>query len=293
MSNINNLSPQRTSQQLPKLSMSLQKASQQILHRIKLGQEIMLKPVPKQINIPFLRSLRSEIKKWDDYNSDLLKRIFSDQSVADKYDSVTLPTTYKSVRDYSTTILSFHRNKILELESLRERLSLYDQMPKATTSLSDETKRFGNSVFLVHGHDEAPRQSVARFLEKLDLKVVILHEQPDGGRTIIEKLEENSSEVDIGYAVVLLTPDDVGATKSDKTNLQPRARQNVVFELGYFIAKLGRKRVRALHAEGVELPSDYHGVLYTPLDAAGAWKLKLAQELVAVGYDIDLNKIVK
>jgi len=157
-----------------------------------------------------------------------------------------------------------------------------EEVPKVSTS---------RTVFIVHGHDEAIKQSIARFLEKLDLKVVILHEKPDQGKTIIEKLEASSSEIDIAYAIVILTPDDVGARASEQDTLQPRARQNVVFELGYFIAKLGRQRVCALYTEGVELPSDFQGVLYTPLDKPGAWKLQLAREISAAGIDIDLNKL--
>ncbi|MFC1917340.1 TIR domain-containing protein [Chloroflexota bacterium] len=165
-----------------------------------------------------------------------------------------------------------------------------------TSDIPDRVKTFGNRVFIVHGHDEGVKQTVARFLEKLDLKVVILHEQEDKGKTVIEKLEANSAEIDIGYAVVLLTPDDTGASKADvsKLGLEPslkdRARQNVVFELGYFIAKLGRPRVRALYVQGVEPPSDYTGVLYTPLDSSGSWKLELAREIKAAGIELDLNK---
>ena len=135
------------------------------------------------------------------------------------------------------------------------------------------------------------KQTVARFLEKLGLDVVILHEQPNEGKTIIEKLETHSSDVAIGYAVVLLTPDDVGKLASDEGVTSPRARQNVILELGYFIGKLGRARVCALHSGGVETPSDYHGVIYIPLDEAGGWKLKLATELEAADFKIDRSKL--
>ena len=100
-----------------------------------------------------------------------------------------------------------------------------------------------NQVFVIHGHDESARESVARFLEKLELEPIILHEQPNKGRTIIEKFEDYA---DVRFAVVLLTPDDVGAVKDRADDLRPRARQNVVFEFGFFIGKLGRERVCAL-----------------------------------------------
>ena len=138
------------------------------------------------------------------------------------------------------------------------------------------------NVFLVHGHDEAATVSVARFLERLDLHPIILHEQPSQGRTVIEKFEENA---DVGFAVVLLTPDDVGGLASGG-ELKPRARQNAILELGYFIGRLGRSRVCALYVEGVEIPSDFHGVVYVPYDAAGGWRLTLASEIPMPGAEL-------
>src|SRR5579864_104267 len=142
-------------------------------------------------------------------------------------------------------------------------------------------------VFLVHGHNEGVREKVARFLEKLGLNVIILHEQPNKGRTIIEKFAEYA---DVAYAVVLLTADDVGGIKgTDTASLMPRARQNVIFELGYFIGALGRERVCALYESGVEILSDYNGVLYLTLDPTDSWRLNLAKEMKAVGIPVDLN----
>jgi predicted nucleotide-binding protein len=101
-----------------------------------------------------------------------------------------------------------------------------------------------NKVFVVHGHDDEAKESVARFLERLGLETVVLNEQSNRGRTIIEKLEGHA---DVAFAVVLLTPDDRGESK-DKPydNQELRARQNVIFELGNFLAKLGRRNVCAL-----------------------------------------------
>jgi predicted nucleotide-binding protein len=143
-------------------------------------------------------------------------------------------------------------------------------------------------VFVVHGHDAAVKESVARFIERLKLKPIILHEYADQGRTIIEKFEECSSAV--GFAVVLLTPDDTGRAVGS-AELKPRARQNVILELGYFIGVLGRRHVCALKAPSVEVPSDLDGLLYVELDAAGAWRLRLAKEMKAAGLDVDLNLV--
>lgn len=147
----------------------------------------------------------------------------------------------------------------------------------------------GHKVFLVHGHNEAIKFNVARFLEKLEQDVILLDEQPNRGQTIIEKFEQHS---DVGFAIVLLTGDDRGANYDSPADaLRPRARQNVIFELGYFIGKLGRNRVCALYEESVELPSDYFGVLYIPIDKAGGWKHKLVRELSEAGFAVDLNKV--
>lgn len=115
---------------------------------------------------------------------------------------------------------------------------------------------FSSKVFIVHGHDDGARESVARFLERMGLEAIILHEQANQGRTIIEKVVAHS---DVGFAVVLLTPDDEGCVKGGTPEL--RARQNVLLELGYFIGRLGRERVCALKSGELEIPSDFAGVV--------------------------------
>lgn len=142
-------------------------------------------------------------------------------------------------------------------------------------------------VFIVHGHDGEARETVARFLERLDFDPLILHEQANMGQTIMEKVEANA---DVGFAVVLLTPDDVGCRRGAVPG--PRARQNVMLELGYFMGLLGRQRVCALKRGDLEIPSDFSGVVYTAMDDAGGWRLALARELLAAGYEVDVKKIV-
>lgn len=144
-------------------------------------------------------------------------------------------------------------------------------------------------IFIVHGHDGEARETVARFITSLGLEPVILHEQANRGRTVIEKVEANS---DVGFAIVLLTPDDLGKAK-DATELEPRARQNVLLELGYFIAKLTRERVCALKRGTVEIPSDFAGVVWEDMDANGGWKQRLGRELEAAGQSIDWNKVMR
>jgi predicted nucleotide-binding protein len=169
----------------------------------------------------------------------------------------------------------------------------------AFDSYEKEAECGNKKVFIVHGHDKLAKTEVARFLEKLGLTSVILGEQPNEGKTIIEKLEAHT---DAGFGIVLYTPDDEGRLilqngavsgnqKDSKTQLQNRARQNVVFEHGLLIGKLGRNRVVALKKGNLEVPNDISGVVYIDMDDQGAWWLSVAKELKAAGYRIDMNKL--
>lgn len=184
------------------------------------------------------------------------------------------------------------RDGMNALTSLQERLDYFDQ-DEGVVDRGVVTDQSVRTVFLVHGHDENRRLQVSTLLEQTGpYPVTVLHEQPNGGKTLIEKLETHAWPS--GYAVVLLTGDDVGVEASASTAttaLRSRARQNVVFELGFFVAALGRDRVCALHEEGVELPSDYQGVAYVRLDASRTWQVQLLRELRHAGLDYDMNKL--
>lgn len=142
-------------------------------------------------------------------------------------------------------------------------------------------------VFVVHGRNVEIRETVARFLAQLRVEPIILAEQVSQGRTIVELLEHHA---DVDYAVILLTGDDLGKGRTQKGN-RPRARQNVIFELGFFIAKLGRNRVTTLYEPGVEIPTDYQAVVYVELDKAGAWKQRLTREMRAAGVRVDTSAL--
>ncbi|MBS0372543.1 MAG: nucleotide-binding protein [Proteobacteria bacterium] len=145
-----------------------------------------------------------------------------------------------------------------------------------------------NRIFVVHGHDDLLKTKTARFIEKLGYEAIILHEQASRGMTIIEKIEEYT---DVGFAIVLYSPDDRGntAAKAENGELFPRARQNVIFEHGYLIAKLSRARVVPLVSGKVELPSDISGMVY--VDDTN-WQFEIAKEMRAAGYQVDFNKIL-
>ena len=142
-------------------------------------------------------------------------------------------------------------------------------------------------MFIVHGRDALAKTEAARFVEKLGFTAIILHEQPSAGKTIIEKIEDHT---DVGFAIVLYTPCDVGGLAKDSAQ-KPRARQNVVFEHGYLIAKLGRGRVCALVKGDIEVPNDISGIAYITLDDHGTWRIAVAKELQKLGYPIDLKNM--
>lgn len=149
---------------------------------------------------------------------------------------------------------------------------------------STPVARNKRNVFVVHGRDNEAKQEVSRFIEALGLKAIILHEQASAGMTIIEKIERYSNDAD--FALVLYTPCDLGRGVHESNPPKKRARQNVVFEHGYLMAKLGRENVCALLKGDVEAPNDISGVVYVGLDVAGAWKAEVAKELDACGYQL-------
>jgi len=159
------------------------------------------------------------------------------------------------------------------------------KIQKMTTDMNPKNN---NNVFIVHGHNEEIQQKVARVIEKLKLNPIILNEQSNEGMTIIEKFEKHSN---VSFAIVLLTFDDYGNVKS-KESKNKRARQNVILELGYFIAKLGRKNVLPLYENDVELPSDISGILYTKIDESENWKFRLVKELKSADFKVDANDIL-
>jgi predicted nucleotide-binding protein len=142
-----------------------------------------------------------------------------------------------------------------------------------------------NKVFVVHGRDNEAKQEAARYIESVGLEAIILHEQASSGMTIIEKIEHYAGEAD--FAIVIYTACDKGRGAFEtKVPARDRARQNVVFEHGYLMAKLGRKNVCALVKGQIETPNDISGVVYVSMDQAGAWKTDINKELKACGYSL-------
>lgn len=276
------------SDSLPRLKTSKGTATLKLRDRITSLETIEKIPLT---NVDSVVIAENEYKKWTEFTKTLLLSLFDSVKFHRDY-AMSFDGWYFDKYDHSESTRSFHsgiKARISFLESVIEQLDLLEEIPTKIDKKTSIVKSFSNRIFIVHGHDNELKQEIARFVEKLDLNPIILHEQPDKGRTVIEKFEDYS---DVGYAIVLLTPDDVGYPKDDDKQAKHRARQNVILELGFFLGKLGREKVCSVYKEGVEIPSDYHGVLYKPYDTQGGWKLNLAKEIKESGLNIDLNKVI-
>jgi len=230
------------------------------------------------------------VNTWELLTANYLSKAFGGgspniRSVVDigKYGSFPMDASPEWLEDHRARSLKSKVGRLRGLvELLETECALNGDIREAV-----EQQALSRRVFLVHGHNDGVLHEVARYLERLNLEPVILREQANSGKTIIEKFVEYA---DVAYAVVLLTPDDRGGIfRASLDEQRPRARQNVLFELGYFIGKLSRNRVTALHMGDVEIPSDYAGVAFVALDDRGAWRLELAREFRAAGIAIDMN----
>jgi predicted nucleotide-binding protein len=280
----------------PLLTVPRSQFGQEVDERIQLGQKLRDLEIRTDDQ---LSAARNEYYTWDEYNAELLRRRFTTSEVADRYrgGAFAIADPPPAPDDLSEWVRRYRGDvgrSIRQLESIKERIALFEESPQARPAHeppgTDETAAI-KSIFIVHGHDKALKLAVHGFLRQItDVEPVILHDQPNRGRTILEKFEAFGASA--GYAIVLLTADDVGGTVADSPELQGRARQNVVWEFGFFAGALGRSHVAVLYEDRVELPSDVHGLAYIPYDDAGGWKLLLARELKAAGVAVDTAKLI-
>lgn len=196
----------------------------------------------------------------------------------------------RDVEDYPDIQFPYEHNieKILGNLKAASKFAKDPSMKSQKDAKKSKKTNSNKKVFIIHGHDGIAKLTVARFIEQLEFTPIILHEQPNKGRTLIEKVLDHSE--DVNFAIALLTADDIGHSKKSRKK-ENRARQNVIFELGLFIGTLGRQKVIALRKREVKPPSDYDGVVYIPFDDTDGWKIKLANELKEVFKFIDLNKM--
>lgn len=277
------------------LNVSKEEFINKLEERIEIGTKILSFKVTTQAEFD---KNRDEYNHWNDYNSEYLKQCFNNEhnEYKDSYDKSAMWVGWgKSRSTPQGKLLNFKEAveaKLTNLKKLHSKADLLKSSKEVPRNDLGETPAVEKTaqIFIVHGHNDHVKIDVARTLEKLGLEPIILSEQPNQGQTVIEKFELHSN---VGFAVILLTGDDLGRVKTaENTKDRYRARQNVILEMGYFIGKLGRSNVFPMYEEGVELPSDLHGVLYNPIDEAKTWKFKLVKELNAAGYTVDANKIL-
>lgn len=182
----------------------------------------------------------------------------------------------------------WHKPYVRDLETTKKEFERYigDFEDESETAYAKDKRITNNKVFIVHGHDGELKEKVARRLEQQGIEAIILSEQANRGKTIIEKLEAYS---DVHAAIILFTSDDLGAAKEEKENEKYRARQNVVFESGYFMGYLGRENIIMIADENVEIPGDLSGMVYTTRDS---WEFEMLKELNAAGMKVNMNKLL-
>ena len=254
-------------------------------------------------NIPFdLAAMRTIV--FDANNVDSLNSAAGE--LVEAITQVESQTTFESPVSIAADLQSFEklqeederiskkpsRSIYRVLKDIESRLKALEYGVNVINKSSNSTKEYSRRIFIIHGHDGELKNELARLLERLDFEPVILHEQPDQGQTIFSKL--NGQMSDVGFAFVILTPDDMGGSSSDPGNARPRARQNVIFEHGLFAGYLRPERVCAIRRGDVEIPSDLHGILYKDMSVGSSLRsvaLELVAELRAAGYIVDANKL--
>lgn len=284
-------------QKLPaELLISRDDAKSKLQERIQKGLAIKQTPINSR---EALDSVKNEYSKWNSFNTELLKRIFSTDELADEYShwigfgviGVREPSLGEKIADLYKDI----DQKIHRMDSIIERLELIPLNSAIATAAipASEPQRLPTKtkkVFVVHGHDEITKTNLEVFLHEIGLEPVVLHRQADEGLTIIEKFEKHSN---VGYAFILLTPDEVSYIKADESKddnerqKEYRARPNVIFEFGYFVGKLGRSRVCCLYTGDVSLPSDVSGMIYKKFtNSIEEVAYSVIKDLKASGYAI-------
>lgn len=282
-----------TQQQIPTvLNVANEDFKKELSLRIEIGEELFNRNLNTNSE---LDKLRNDFNLWNEYNSEYLKQCFNtgDNEYRSYYTNAgwTFMGQMGEVpNNPHLTLKNLINYKLQDLKTLLAKAGLIKSEVTFSIAKSHHINRTvsKNEVFIVHGHDDTAKVKTARFIERLGFAPIILHEQSSLGKTIIEKIEEYSN---VGFGIILYTKCDVGAKKGDEQNLKPRARQNVVFEHGYLIGKIGRQNVCALVKGEVETPNDISGVVYVKMDDDDAWHVKIAKELRSSGYVVDLNKL--
>jgi predicted nucleotide-binding protein len=265
---------------------------------MKLGRSFIEQQVGSHAEYELLQK---EYRKWNVFNTELLKQLFTTEDLANEYSASTIsPMIIRGYHDESlgkkvANLKEQFDRKIHRLDSIVDRLELYSVASHASNiqevaPTAPQTRLETNKVFIVHGRDDAAKANLEAFVREIGLEPIVLHRQADGGLTVIEKFEKHS---DVGYAFILLTPDELAylASESSKPEaaraVERRARPNVIFEWGYFVGKLGRPRVCCISTGSVDLPSDMHGLVTKRYQSSvEEVAYSIIKDLRAAGYKV-------
>jgi len=277
------------------LTMSRDEAKAKLQDRIEKGIDLKR----AQVNTPQSYEIaKHEYSKWNSFNTELLKRIFTTEELSTEYSwwgVAIMSMGHVSLGEQIAKLNKDIDDKIHRIDSIIERLELF---PLSSVLLSESSESNleaappsrSKKVFVVHGHDEVAKTNLEVFLHEIGLEPVVLHRKADEGMTVIEKFEKHS---DVGYAFILLTPDEIAYLKADagkpedQRKKESRARPNVIFEFGYFVGKLGRSRVCCLYTGDVALPSDVNGMIYKKFGSSiDEVAYSIIKDLKASGYAI-------
>jgi predicted nucleotide-binding protein len=298
--------PERSALKLP-----LAEAEAQLAGRIQAGRELADTQIPSLETNPAaaqiawgshrnwdgqiqrnqeLETLKSGVRQWRDYNRTWLNRNLGGEA-AEEYEQASTHGGFGGSDDPRTNLRFLREeieSEISKLQSIHDRLHFW--APQDDSAYEDSAARPvpDGAIFIVHGSDTLRAERVARTVkEATGRETIILREQASLGQTLIEKFETHAAKA--SYAIIILTPDDEGGRK-DEGNHRPRARQNVILEMGYFYGILGRSRVSVLLFPGIEKPSDMDGIVYISFDDNGAWRTELFRELEHANVHVDMSR---
>lgn len=278
--------PQQTPTDQPVLRIPRAEAEIQLDEQIAAGQEL-ISSSPQWPTQQEVDTLERRARQWTESNLSWLGKTLGSETAAEYSSAHTHHHGWNTSRDPVRKLISLRNtieSEISKLRSIRDRLDMWVAEPGIVPSSHAGHLPLDAPIFIVHGRDTLRAESVAHIVSTATgRRTIILRDEPNMGRTLMEKFEQHA--VDVSYAIIVLTADDKGGL-ADEIETRPRGRQNVIFEMGYFYGLIGRARVSVLLQSGIEKPSDMDGIIYITYDDNGAWKTELFRELRSAGIDI-------
>ena len=263
----------------------MEQSKNQLEKLIEIGSQFTYENFSTKSEHGYTESLSPEWVSWETRCTGILKSLFDEKSAQVKALQTALDVP---IIGWGNAKFELRRSYIIGVLQTAVEIIENDIFNEIKKQRAKAPEKLSNKVFVVHGHDDLSKTSLEIFLNEIGLEPIVLHRQADEGQTIIEKFEKHS---DVGYAFVLLTPDEFAYLASDshlpenKRKLESRARPNVIFEFGYFVGKLGRNRVCCLYTGDVNLPSDVNGMIYKQYqNSVEESAYSIIKDLKAAGY---------